>query len=36
VDTTSGHRALEYFARTCADAELAQVADHLRPVWHYL
>jgi len=36
VDTTSGHRALEYFARTCADAELAQVAEHLRPAWHYL
>jgi hypothetical protein len=35
VDTTSGHQALEYFARTCADAELAQVAEHLRPVWQY-
>ena len=35
VDTTSGHRALEYFARTCVDAELAQVAEHLRPVWQY-
>ena len=35
VDTTSGHQALEYFARTCADAELAQVAEHLRPAWQY-
>lgn len=36
VDTTSGHRALEYFARTCVDAELAKVAEHLRPVWNYM
>jgi hypothetical protein len=36
VDTTSGHGALEYFARTCPDAELAKVADSLRPVWHCL